>query len=145
MVKRLRSADHICKPLLQKRWTKPLQEEFLRVFVFQKHLQTKNLFIRKPNPPSPNPTGHRSSRHRSSDRVPLSPSPPIVPLHPPSTVDEAVTITTASLGFHPTKGCEGFDEGMRRVRRRDAIETVTITTAALGFDCGGRRRQDVKG
>ncbi|KAD5803373.1 hypothetical protein E3N88_14733 [Mikania micrantha] len=31
---------------------------------------------------------------------------------------------------------------MRRVRRRDAIETVTITTAALGFDCGGRRRRD---
>ncbi|KAD3068532.1 hypothetical protein E3N88_36412 [Mikania micrantha] len=34
------------------------------------------------------------------------------------------------------------DEGMRRVRRRDAIETVAITTVALGFDCGGRRRRD---
>ncbi|KAL8264153.1 hypothetical protein R6Q59_022283 [Mikania micrantha] len=71
---------------------------------------------------------------------------------------EAVTITTAALGFRPTKGCKrvSSDEGMRRVRRWDAIEAVTITTAALGFrltkgfrrtkecegfDCGGRRRR----
>ncbi|KAL8209676.1 hypothetical protein R6Q57_006408 [Mikania cordata] len=51
-VKRLRSADHICKPLLQKRWTKPLQEPLLRVFVFQKPLQTRKSL---PNPPSPTP------------------------------------------------------------------------------------------
>ncbi|KAD4586088.1 hypothetical protein E3N88_23689 [Mikania micrantha] len=29
------SADHVCEALLEKRWTKPLQEEVLRVFVFQ--------------------------------------------------------------------------------------------------------------
>ncbi|KAD3067024.1 hypothetical protein E3N88_34904 [Mikania micrantha] len=73
--KRLQSADHVCEALLEKRWTKSLQEEVLRVFVFQKPLQTNNpLLITQPHrSPSP-PIDHhhlRAQPHRS-------PSPPII-------------------------------------------------------------------
>ncbi|KAD6118955.1 hypothetical protein E3N88_10226 [Mikania micrantha] len=71
----MQSADHVCEALLEKRWTKSLQEEVLRVFVFQKPLQTNNpLLITQPHrSPSP-PIDHhhlRAQPHRS-------PSPPII-------------------------------------------------------------------
>ncbi|KAL8250860.1 hypothetical protein R6Q59_034553 [Mikania micrantha] len=101
-----------------------------------------------------------SSYENPTHRPPTPPSaqppatdPPIVPLHPPSTVDrrrdaiEAVTITITALGFHPTKGCEGFDDGMRlRLSPRLTNLRLKTTIADLGFrptkGCEGSRRRD---
>ncbi|KAD4584067.1 hypothetical protein E3N88_21668 [Mikania micrantha] len=96
-VKRLRSADHICKPLLQKRWTKPLQEELLGVFVFQ-YFTTSSHFQNFPNLFQPYPRVHDRHHRRTKFRSRSSRAEyQLLPQHYPTTTAVTFAIITIAI------------------------------------------------